>query len=113
MEDLYIYGYLNRLQSSRRLELECQGNVELMWLTGWLAPDFKTIADFGRDNGIGIRNVYRRFVMLCRELKLFSQALVSIDGSKRSMATSGRGSGMVGYNVQEAVDAKHHLIVAH
>jgi transposase len=198
---IYIYGYLNRVQSSRRLERECQRNVELMWLTGRLAPDFKTIADFRRDNGIGIRNVCRRFVMLCRELKLFSQALVAIDGSKfkavntrdrnftegkvdkrqkqieqsierylnaletadrtqppeleekttrlqdkiarlreqmqkleqikeqlktepggqlsttdldaRSMATSGKGSGMVGYNVQVAVDAKHHLIVAH
>jgi hypothetical protein len=172
-----------------------------MWLTGRLAPDFKTIADFRRDNGTGIRNVCRRFVVLCRELKLFSQALVAIDGSKfkavntrdrnftegkvdkrqkqieesiqrylnaletadrtqpaeleakttrlqdkiarlreqmrnldqikeqlrtqpdgqlsmtdpdaRSMATSGKGSGMVGYNVQVAVDAKHHLIVAH
>jgi transposase len=198
---IYIYGYLNRVQSSRRLERECQRNVELMWLTGRLAPDFKTIADFRRDNGIGIRNVCRRFVMLCRELKLFSQALVAIDGSKfkavntrdrnftegkvdkrqkqieesirrylnaletadrtqpaeleakttrlkdkierlrkqmrnleqikeqlktqpdgqlsmtdpdaRSMATSGKGSGIVGYNVQVAVDAKHHLIVAH
>jgi transposase len=198
---IYIYGYLNRVQSSRRLERECQRNVELMWLTGRLAPDFKTIADFRRDNGTGIRNVCRRFVVLCRDLKLFSQALVAIDGSKfkasntrdrnfttgkidrrqqqieesiqrylsaletadrtqppeleakttrlqekivqlrgqmrrleqikeelktqpdgqlsltdpdaRSMATSGRGSGMVGYNVQVAVDAKHHLIVAH
>lgn len=198
---IYIYGYLNRIQSSRRLERECQRNLELMWLTGRLAPDFKTIADFRRDNGAGIRNVCRQFVVLCRELKLFSQALVAIDGSKfkavntrdrnftmgkvdkrqqqieqsiqryldaletadrthpaeleaktawlqdkiaqlrqqmrvldevkkqlennphgqisltdpdaRSMATSGRGSGMVGYNVQAAVDAKHHLIVAH
>jgi transposase len=198
---IYIYGYLNRVQSSRRLERECQRNVELMWLTGRLAPDFKTIADFRRDNGRGIRNVCRRFVLLCRDLKLFSQALVAIDGSKfkavntrdknftagkiekrqqqieesiqryldaldtadrtqpaefeakttrlkgkiehlrqqmralddvrdklkdqpdgqlsmtdadaRSMATSGRGSGMVAYNVQVAVDAKHHLIVAH
>src|ERR1700709_1925062 len=79
---IYIYGYLNRVQSSRRLERECQRNVELMWLTGRLAPDFKTIADFRRDNGVGIRNVCRRFVLLCRELKLFSQALVAIDGSK-------------------------------
>ena len=198
---IYIYGYLNRLQSSRRLERECQRNVELMWLTGRLAPDFKAIADFRRDNGSGIRNVCRKFVLLCRDLKLFSQALVAIDGSKfkavntrdknftlgridkrqqqieesiqryltdldtadrtqpaeleakttrlqdkiamlrkqmqvldevkeqlkeqpekqlsmtdpdaRSMATSGRGSGMVAYNVQVAVDAKHHLIVAH
>jgi len=199
---IYIYGYLNRIQSSRRLEREAQRNVELMWLTGRLAPDFKTIADFRHDNGIGIRNVCRRFVELCRELKLFSQAVVAVDGSKfkavnardrnftpgkvqkrqeqieesikryldaldtadrtqapaefqakaehlqdklrtmreqmrrmqgieqqlkhepdgqlsltdpdaRSMATSGRGSGIVGYNVQVAVDAKHHLIVAH
>jgi transposase len=198
---IYIYGYLNRVQSSRRLERECQRNVELMWLTGRLVPDFKTIADFRRENGTGIRNICCRFVVLCRELKLFSQALVAIDGSKfkavntrdrnfaegkvdkrqkqieesiqrylnaletadrtqpaeleakttrlqdkiarlreqmrnldqikeqlktqpdgqlsmtdpdaRSMATSGKRSGMVGYNVQVAVDAKHHLIVAH
>jgi transposase len=79
---IYIYGYLNRVQSSRRLERKCQRNVELMWLTGRLTPDFKTIADFRRDNGTGIRNVCRRFVVLCRDLKLFSQALVAIDGSK-------------------------------
>src|SRR6187200_679141 len=79
---IYIYGYLNRVQSSRRLEHECQRNVELMWLTGRLAPDFKTIADFRHDNGAGIRNVCRRFVMLCRELKLFSQAAVAVDSSK-------------------------------
>ena len=79
---IYIYGYLNRIQSSRRLEREAQRNVELMWLTGRLAPDFKTIADFRHDNGTGIRNVCRRFVVLCRELKLFSQAIVAIDGSK-------------------------------
>lgn len=79
---LYIYGYLNRIQSSRRLEREAQRNVELMWLTGRLAPDFKTIADFRRDNAAGIRNVCRRFIGLCRDLKLFSQAIVAIDGSK-------------------------------
>lgn len=79
---LYIYGYLNRIQSSRRLEREAQRNVELMWLTGRLAPDFKTIADFRHDNGPGIRNVCRRFIGLCRELKLFTQAIVAIDGSK-------------------------------
>jgi transposase len=198
---IYIYGYLNRIQSSRRLERECQRNVELMWLTGRLAPDFKTIADFRRDNGAGIRNVCRRFVVICRQLKLLSQAIVAVDGSKfkavnnrdrnftphkldkrmqqveesierymdaldtadrtqpaefeaktarlhdklatlrqqmqqlreietklrdqpdqqlsltdpdaRSMATSGRGTGIVGYNVQLAADTKHHLIVAH
>lgn len=82
MLKLYLYGYLNRIQSSRRLERECQRNVELMWLIGRLAPDFKTIADFRRENGKGIRNVCRRFVMLCRELELFTEAVVAIDGSK-------------------------------
>ena len=198
---IYIYGYLNRIQSSRRLERECQRNVELMWLTGRLAPDFKTIADFRRDNGKGIRNACRQFVVICRQLKLLAHASVAVDGSKfkavnnrdrnftphkleqrmrqveesierylgaletadrtqpvdlewktarlqdkltglrqqmkqlraiesklqqqpdkqlsltdpdaRSMATSGRGTGMVGYNVQMAADTKHHLIVAH
>ena len=198
---IYIYGYLNRIQSSRRLEREAQRNVELIWLTGRLMPDFKTIADFRKDNGKAIRSVCREFIVLCRSLKLFSEAIVAIDGSKfkavnnrdknftdrklkarmqqledsisrylteldradreptlvtearvgyikgkiatvkaqmrqlkqigqqmskapdgqisltdpdaRSMATSGRGTGMVGYNVQTAVDAKHHLIVAH
>jgi transposase len=198
---IYIYGYFNRVQSSRRLERECQRNVELMWLTGRLMPDFKTIADFRRDSGTGIRNVCRRFVVMCRQMKLFSQAVVAIDSSKfkavnnrdrnftsvkadrrqeqleqsiqryldametadrtqpvgmeakterlqekikklrqqmreldviktqlksepdgqlsmtdpdaRSMATSRLGSALVGYNVQTAVDAKHHLIVAH
>jgi transposase len=199
---IYIYGYLNRVQSSRRLEREAQRNIELMWLTGRLAPDFKTIADFRKDNGAAIRQVCREFVQLCRRLDLFSQALVAIDGSKfkavnnrdrnytrakvqrrleqieesvarylseldradrqgsapvaeaqtsrlrekveklqsemqrmkalaqaveatpdqqisltdpdaRSMATRGKGTGTVGYNVQTAVDAQHHLIVDH
>ncbi len=198
---LYIYGYLNRIQSSRRLERESQRNVELMWLTGRLAPDFKTIADFRHDNGVGIRNVCRRFVAMCRQLKLFSQVIVAIDGSKfkavnnrdknytqhkleqrmkqidesierymsaletadrtqpveaeaktqrlkekiaalrqrmqdlrdievrlkeqpdgqisltdadaRSMVSSRIGTGLVGYNIQAAVDAEHHLVVAH
>jgi transposase len=196
---LYIYGYLNRIQSSRRLEREAQRNVELMWLTGRLAPDFKTIANFRKDNGKAVRKVCRQFVVLCQQLDLFSDAVVAIDGSKfkavnssdrnftdaklkrrmaeieanisrylaeldtadrqepgsaqskrvrlndkiaalksqmatlkeieaklettgetqisltdpdsRSMMT--RGSGIVGYNVQTAVDAKHHLIVEH
>lgn len=198
---IYVYGYLNRVQSSRRLETEAQRNLELIWLTGRLAPDFKTIADFRRDNGDAIRKVCKEFVLLCRRLKLFADGIVAIDGSKfkavnnrdknftdrklqarieqledsikrylaeldrsdrdpalvlpsrvnhlkdkiakvkqqvkaleeigeqmkasedgqisltdpdaRSMATSGRGTGIVGYNVQTAVDAKHHLIVAH
>jgi transposase len=199
---LYIYGYLNRVQSSRRLERETGRNVEMMWLTGRLAPDHKTIADFRKDNGPAIRKVCAQFVALCRELGLLTNASVAIDGSKfkamntrdknftrakmerrlaqieesvarylsqldtadlqepsealaaktahlkeklaklagelqrqkaiekemlaspdqqisltdpdsRSMATSGRGSGIVGYNVQVAVDTEHHLIVTH
>jgi transposase len=197
MLKLYAYGYLNRVQSSRRLEREAQRNVELMWLTGRLAPDFKTIADFRKDNGEAIRLVCREFVMLCRKLGLLNNTLVAIDGSKfkavnnrdknftrakmkrrlaeveasvdryltqltevdatetdddkgpelerkitrlreemarlkkfevrmleapdkqlsltdpdaRSM--NSRGTGMVGYNVQSAVDSEHHLIIAH
>jgi transposase len=198
---IYIYGYLNRIQSTRRLERESQRNVELIWLTGRLAPDFKTLADFRRDNGLAIQKVCARFVQLCRDVGLFSQALIAIDGSKfkavnnrdrnftshklqaqrqqlersaahyleeldradrdpslvpeervehlqkkiatvrekmktldaieqqlqssadkqvsltdpdaRSMATSGRGTGIVGYNVQLAVETENHLIVAH
>src|SRR3974390_2783602 len=198
---IYIYGYLNRVPSSRRLERECQRNIELIWLTGQLAPDFKTIADFRKDNGQAIREVCREFVALCRKLDLFSEASVAVDGSKfkavnardknfteakmkrrferidesiarylsqletadrhgdavpeakvarlkskieklkeeivrlnainaemmksedkqislsdpdaRSMATSGKDTGIVGYNVQIAVDTRHHLIVAH
>src|SRR5437016_3972830 len=198
---IYVYGYLNRVQSSRRLERECQRNLELVWLTGRLMPDFKTIADLRRDTGEAIRRVCREVVVLCRRIERFSEASVVIDGGKlkavnkrdrkftqakmqrrlaqidesiarylsqldsadrqgeavpeakitrlnekiatlrqeikrlnvlntqmmqtedkqisltdpdsRSMATSGRGSGIVGYNVQSAVDTKHHLIVAH
>src|SRR6476469_9265378 len=79
---IYLYGYLNRIQSSRRLEREAQRNIELMWLVGRLAPDFKTIADFRKDNGPAIRNVCRRFVQLCRDLKLFTQSIVAVDSSK-------------------------------
>jgi transposase len=196
MLKIYVYGYFNRVQSSRRLEREAQRNIELMWLTGRLAPDFKTIADFRKDNGKSIRLVCREFVMLCKKFNLFADAFVAIDGSKfkavnnrdrnftrakmkrrladvdasidrymnqlaeadqqesaskterlkdridalkeemarlkiletemleapdkqvsltdpdaRSMKT--RGTGVVGYNVQIAVDAKHHLIVSH
>ena len=199
---LYVYGYLNRVQSSRRLEREAGRNVELMWLLGRLVPDHKTVADFRKDNGRAIRQVCARFVELCREMGLLATASVAIDGSKfkavnnrdrnftrakverrrvqleesvarylsqldtadrqqpsealaakttrlkekltklgeemrrleelevqmlaapdqqisltdpdsRSMATSGRGSGVVGYNVQVAVDTEHHLIVTH
>src|SRR6478672_10848315 len=93
---LYIYGYLNRVQSSRRLEREAGRNVEVMWLTGRLIPDHKTIADFRKDSGPAIKQVCVQFVELCR-----------------LMATSGRGSGVVGFNVQVAVDTEHHLIVTH
>jgi transposase len=79
---VYVYGYLNRVQSSRRLERECQRNIELVWLTNRLAPDFKTIADFRKDNGEAIRNVCREFVVLCRRIDLFSDASTAIDGSK-------------------------------
>jgi transposase len=199
---LYIYGYLNRVQSSRRLEHEAGRNVEVMWLVGRLVPDHKTIADFRKDNGGAIRKVCAQFIALCRAMGLLTQASVAIDGSKfkavnnrdknftrakmerrmaqieesvaryfeqldtadrqepsevlkaktsrlkekietlkqqmrrlerlkvemlatpdqqisltdpdaRSMATSGRGSGVVGYNVQVAVDTEHHLIITH
>lgn len=79
---LYVYGYLNRLQSSRRLEREAQRNVEVMWLLERLTPDFKTIADFRKDNGQGIKNTCRTFVEMCRRLNLFTDAMVAIDGSK-------------------------------
>src|SRR5438132_4975887 len=78
---LYIYGYLNRVQSSRRLEHEAGRNVEVMWLTGRLAPDHKTIADFRKDNGRAVRQVCARFVVLCRTMGLLGQASVAIDGS--------------------------------
>jgi len=143
---LYIYGYLNRVQSSRRLEREAGRNVEVMWLLGRLAPDHKTIADFRKDNGLALRKVCARFVELCREMGLLATAKVTrltekltklkeemgklavyekrvlaspdqqislTDPDSRSMATSGRGSGVVGYNVQVAVDTEHHLIVTH
>lgn len=82
MLKFFIYGYLNRVQSSRRLEREAGRNIELMWLLGRLAPDFKTIADFRKDNTQAIQSVCREFVLLCRKLDLFSDALIAIDGSK-------------------------------
>jgi transposase len=83
LRKIYLYGYLNRVQSSRRLEREAQRNLELIWLTGKLMPDFKTIADFRKDNGQAIRNVCREFILLWRQLDLlFSEAIVAIDGSK-------------------------------
>ena len=82
MLKIYVYGYVNQIASSRRLEREARRNVELMWLTGRLAPDFKTIADFRKDNGAAIRATCRQFVALCRKLNLFTEAMVAIDGSR-------------------------------
>ena len=82
MLKLYIYGYLNRVQSSRRLEREAGRNLEVMWLTGRLAPDHKTIADFRKDNGPAIKKVCAQFVELCRKMSLLTKASVAIDGSK-------------------------------
>ncbi len=201
MLKIYVYGYLNRIQSTRRLEREARRNLELMWLVGRLAPDFKTLADFRAQNGAAIKNVCREFIVLCRRWGLFTEATVAIDGSKfkavnhrdrnftpgkmktrmalieqsiaeylqqldrmdrketpssprsatrlkeriatlkdemhrleglkaqmeaspdgqvsltdpdaRSMVSQGKGTGIVGYNVQTAVETKHHLIVAH
>ncbi len=79
---IYLYGYLNQVQSSRGLERECGRNVEMMWLIGQLTPDFKTIADFRKDNGPAIREVCRRFVLLCRNMRLLDEAQIAIDGSK-------------------------------
>jgi transposase len=89
MLKIYLYGYLNRVQSSRRLEREAGRNLELMWLTGRLVPDFKTIADFRRDNGAAIRAVCRQFVLLCRKLDLFTDAVVAIDCSKFKAVNNG------------------------
>ncbi|MEM9881270.1 MAG: IS1182 family transposase, partial [Pseudomonadota bacterium] len=79
---IYLYGYLNQIQSSRRLERECSRNLELIWLTGRLRPDFKTIADFRKDNGPAIRKVCQQFVALCRDINLLDGRLVAIDGSR-------------------------------
>ena len=83
MLKIYVYGYLNRVHSSRRLERECQRNVELMWLTTRLVPDFKTIANFRKDNGRGVRQVCKQFVVVCRKLNLISQSTVVIGSTKR------------------------------
>src|SRR5215469_7775987 len=144
---LYIYGYLNRVQSSRRLEREAGRNVEVMWLTNRLVPDHKTIADFRKDSGPAIKQVCVQFVELCRLMGLLTKASVAIDGSKFKAVntrdknfTHGKverrraqleksvarylaqldtadlqepSEELAGYNVQVAVDTKHHLIVTH
>ena len=79
---LYIYGYLNRVRSSRRLEAEVNRNIELIWLLSGLKPDFKTIADFRRDNRAAFRSVFREFVVLCRRLDLFGRELIAVDGTR-------------------------------
>ena len=84
---IYLYGYLNQIQSSRRLERECGRNLELIWLTGRLKPDFKTIADFRKDNGPAIRRVCAQFITLCRQLGLLAKASVAIDGSRPTAET--------------------------
>ncbi len=77
---LYVYGYLNRIRSSRRLEAETHRNVEVIWLLRHLKPDFKTIADFRRDNRDAFRPVFRQFVLLCKQLGLFGRELLAVDG---------------------------------
>lgn len=86
---LYIYGYLNRVPSNRRLEREAQRNLEVVWLTGCLAPDFKTIADFRRDNGPAIKATCRQFVLLCRKLDLFTDSLIAVDDSRWQQVQGG------------------------
>jgi transposase len=79
---LYIYGYLNLVRSSRRLEAECHRNIEVIWLLRSLKPDFKTIADFRRDNRAAFKKVFREFVILCRRLDLFGRELLAVDGTR-------------------------------
>jgi transposase len=93
---LYIYGYLNRIRSSRRLEAETHRNIEVIWLLRHLNPDFKTIADFRRENRKAFRPVFRQFVLLCKQLDLFGRELLAVDGTRI---------------IQVAVDTKHKLIV--
>ena len=88
MLKLFVYGYLNRIQSSRRLEREAGRNVELMWLLGRLAPDFKTIADFRKDNGKGIKNTCRAFIGLCRQMNMFTDVMVAIDAVSLKQSTA-------------------------
>jgi transposase len=104
---IYIYGYLNQVQSSRRLERESQRNVELMWLTGRLAPDFKTIADFRKDHGDAIRKVCREFVLLCRRLRLFAEGVVAIDGSKFK-AVNNRDNNFTSHKIQVRMQQLEH-----
>jgi len=99
---LYLYGYLNHIQSTRRLEREANRNIELMWLTERLAPDFKTIADFRKNNSKGIKQSCRTFIGLCRRLNMFSDAVVAIDGSKFK-ASNNKSNNYTPKNVQTQI----------
>src|SRR5436190_1558407 len=116
---LYLYGYFHQIRSSRRLEAECGRNLELLWLLGKLTPDFKTIADFRKNNAESFQSVLRQFNQLCRQENLFGGELLAIDGTKvkavnaadQSRAMKSKGRHVVGYNVQGVADSKHHLLV--
>ena len=101
---LYIYGYLNRIKTSRRLEHETHRNVEVMWLLRKLHSDFKTIADFRKDNGKAFKKVFREFTVLCRKLDLFGKELVAIDGSKFKAVNSNAGDVYIGASTVTVVD---------
>ena len=108
---LYLYGYLNRVRSSRMLERETKVNVEVMWLLGKLTPDFKTIADFRRDNLKAIKGVCREFTLLCRKLELFGGELVAIDGSKFKAVNNRRrnfSEARRNHQPKPAASSKHH-----
>lgn len=109
---IYIYGYLNRIQSSRRLEREALRNVELMWLTGRLMPDFKTIANFRKDNSKAIRGVCRQFVLLCQQLGLFGENLVAIDGSRFKAVNNRDQLSSIAKQAREAIGAETLSVVA-
>jgi transposase len=101
---LYIYGYLNRVRSSRRLEAECHRNIEIIWLLGGLKPDFKTIADFRSDNRAAFKKVFREFVILCRRLDLFGRELLAVDG-KRIKAVNNKDRNFTTGSLQKFIEA--------
>ena len=108
---LYIYGYLNRVRSSRRLEAESKRNLEVIWLLRRLSPDFKTIADFRRINRAAFRQVFREFVRLCRELELFGRELVAVDGT-RIKAVNSRERKLYQSEAGEGVGRERREVVA-
>src|ERR671926_1893964 len=101
---LYIYGYLNRIRSSRRLEAETHRNIEMIWLLRHLKPDFKTIADFRRDNRAAFRAVFREFVLLCRQLDLFGRELLAVDGT-RIKAVNNKDRNFTRASLRQYIDA--------